>query len=172
MPHRAAVVISCVVILASATGAQAAAPQAERRMVDIPPRTPLYCEDSANKIQPFVYGDFGDFIDAYARLEHWPAVITTNGKRADGEDYDVVLFTAPENDPDAAGEMVGYVITSYEDGYALRSVYDQPPGLPSMKRSGNDLCFFVQGMMMEANPARAAAFRRAWDEKHPDSTTP
>lgn len=148
----------------------AQSPEIERKPVTVAPRTTLYCEDSTHAIQPMVYGDFGDLVGAYQRLEHWPGQVVTNGERADGEAYDVLMFTAPADDPKSPNEVVGYVITQHADGYALRAAYDQPQGLPAQKITGNDMCSLVLKMLVDSDPERAAAFRARWREQHPDST--
>jgi hypothetical protein len=161
----------CQGAVAQPPEAGAGRPAAERKQIEVPPRTPLYCEDGAHTIQPLVYGDFGDLVGAYDRLEHWPALVVSNGRRADGEDYYVLMFSAPANDPKSPNEQVGFVITRHADGYALRSAYDQPKDLPVQKTVGTELCMHVLKMFLDADPQRAAAFRKRWGEQHPDSTS-
>ena len=144
----------------------------DHRAIEVPPRTALYCEDSTHSIQPFIYGDFGDLVAAYDRLEHTPAKVVSGGKREGGEDYDVVMFEAAEKDARSPREVVGYVITRHADGYALRSAYDQPAGLPAQKMAGNEMCVFVLDMVLKSDPARAVSFRNRWRAEHRDSTRP
>lgn len=165
-----------IAALALTAGAAQAGPTlpaipAKGEEVQVPPRTPLYCEDGAHTIQPFIYGDFGDLDAAYQRLQRWPqGRVVGNGRRKDGEAYAVLLFSAPHDDPRSPDEQVGFVITAHADGYAIRSAYDQPKAAEGLKMAGAELCLFVQKMFLDSDPARAVAFRKTWGDAHPDST--
>jgi hypothetical protein len=138
--------------------------------IDVAPRTPLYCEGGGHSIQPLVYGDYGDLLGAYDRLHHWSGKLTANGPTKAGEEGFRLTFVAPPDDPRSPEEVVAFTLTRHEAGYALRAVSDKPKGLRAKRVAGNAMCFKVLEMLLDSDPQRALAFRKAWGEKHPDST--
>lgn len=154
------VLAGSLVMLSAATSQAVGAP-----VVEVAPRTPLYCEDGSHAIQPLIYGDFGDLVAAYRRLHGWPGAVTAQG------DGFALTFVAPPTDADSAGEVVTFALTRHEDGYAVRYVTDKPKGLKEMRLDGTIMCARILQMFAESDPQRALAFRKAWGEKHPDSTS-
>ena len=157
-------------LLALVAAASARAAPAPATPVDAPPRTPLYCEGGGHSIQPLVYGDYGDLLSAYDRLQHWQGTLTPTGPTKAGEEAFRLVFVAPPDDPRSPGEVVAFTLTRHEAGYALRAVSDKPKGLRAVRVTGNAMCFKVLEMLLESDPQRALAFRKSWGEQHPDST--
>src|SRR5262249_39653105 len=120
--------------------------------------------------QPMVYGDFGDLVAAYDRLEHMSAGVFVGGVRASGEAYNAMVFSRPPNDPRSPGERVGFVLTRHADGWAIRSVYDAPQDLPPQRNEGTPMCAFILKMFLDSDPQRAVQHRNEWSAQHPDST--
>jgi len=155
---------------AAARAHVAKAPVPPAAAIEVAPRTPLYCEGAGHSIQPLVYGDYGDLVAAYARLHRWPGKLTASGPNKAGEEAFRLTFVAPPDDARSPEEVVAFTLTHHEAGYALRAVSDKPKGLRAKRVAGNAMCFKVLEMLLDADPQRALAFRKAWGEQHPDST--
>ncbi len=138
--------------------------------IDVPARTPLFCEGGGHAIQPLVYGDYGDLVAAYGRLHHGSGKLTAGPPTKAGEDSFRLTFVAPPNDPRSPEEVVAFTLTRHEAGYALRAISDKPKGLRAKRVAGPAMCFQVLETLLDSDPQRALAFRKAWGERHPDST--
>ena len=135
-----------VAFAAGGAGKVSAQGAPERHPVEVPDRTPLYCEDSTHAIQPVVHGDFGDFVEAVGG----PHLVATNGQRASSETTYVLVF----NDK-ASGEIMGYVMTRHENGYALRSAYHQQADGKMQRAEGTPMCAAVTDYLLKLHPGRA-----------------
>lgn len=155
---------------AAARARTAKAPPPPAAAIEVAARTPLYCEGSGHSIQPLVYGDYGDLLAAYAKVHRWPGRMTAAAPTKAGEDGFRLTFVAPPDDPRSPEEVVAFTLTRHEGGYALRAVSDKPKGVRAKRVTGSAMCFQVLETLLDADPQRALAFRKAWGERHPDST--
>jgi hypothetical protein len=154
--------LACVAAMAfsaavAPSGAQPLRPTsggAERKVVELAPRTPLYCEDSTGTVQPMIHGDYGDLAKAVTKTYGWGHVVMTNGPHRSGGEMLVALFSS-EAKAGERPESLAWVMTRHEDGVALRALYADLKGMALDVERGNDLCGRALIMLVELHPERA-----------------